>query len=161
MKRKKKERKKKAFNGWIELQSSTSGTWCICLGRDTDWVCPQSFTALMQRKINRPLMKLLNHKSVRTADQRLRSSQAWLEAFWNQPREVLEPSHFRLPIYCTTDLGLSTILSLNGPLTCWLLSSTMLLWREFFKRQFNHVFCLTPTDLMRVCLCMCVCSPQC
>lgn len=30
---------------------------------------------LMQRKINRPLMKLLNHKPVGTADQRLRGSQ--------------------------------------------------------------------------------------
>lgn len=51
-------------------------------------------------------MKLLNHKPVGTADQRLRGV-------------GLEPSHFRLTIYYTIDLGLTTFLSLNRPLSCW------------------------------------------
>lgn len=142
--------------------------FCICSGwhGGTAWVCSachQSFTGLVQGKINRPLMKLLNHKPVRPADQRLRGSQAWLEAYWNQPREALEPSHLRLTIYCTVDLGLTTFLSLNRPLTCACSGQHCYCVGEFFKRQFNPAFCLTPLDLKDVCVCvLCVCvSPGC
>lgn len=98
------------FHVCICSASLVGGAW-VC------WACHLSFRTVIQWKINRPLMKLLNHKAVKTADRRLRSSQAWLEAYWSGLREALELSHFRLAIHCTTDLGLSILLSLNSPLT--------------------------------------------
>lgn len=106
------------------------------------------FRAVIQRKINRPLMKPLNHIPVKTADRRLRGSQAWLEAHWSRSGEALEPSHFRFAILCTIDLGLTTRLSLNSLLTLWGAQvNSLIVSGSSLKDNLNSAFCLTPREL--------------
>lgn len=116
---------------------------CICSGSCVGgvwvcWACHQPFRPVIQGKINRPLMKPLNHQPVKTADQRLRVGQAWLEAYWSRLREALEPSHFRLTIHCTIERVLTTLLPLNTSLTHYRsLSQLPDCAGEFFKSQFK------------------------
>lgn len=90
-------------------------------------------------------MKPLNHKLVKTAERRLRGSQPWLEGFWSQSMEALEPSRFGLTIYWTADLGLTICLSLNTHFNILVAQvSSLIVPESSLKDNLNSVVCLTP-----------------